>query len=366
MRADGAFPEGGNWPAAIGVAALCALTAGCGSEPTGPVSGETLTLELENLAVTGGETASFTVLVVGPEGQRRSAGGITATGSSGRFELENPLERVVEVIVSVSPESGSGPGELVPMMSGEFDGDRTAALDIRGEVTAGDSIDLEREPGSHVLFTPSDNRDHGYPSNEDGGIWVFNIGAAEKPARESCREEVRHSDFFLDMAPLANGWTYEGWVVRDHGTEDAVWLSYGKFEPDAFGKLNKQDHTGLGPFSGWEEFVHSPFAKEHCFPGDDWVQNPFGLELPAGLEVPLDLNGDAERGVESRWTNVMTIEPEYERRDESPDRAVAAPLSAVPFVIRPYRNEIGEGGADVPRTIGFVRERVPSGRAILR
>lgn len=338
----------------------------CDGGPSGPPSGETLTLELENVAVPGGMQAGFEVVVVGPDGERAPAGEIAPSGSGGRFELENPLPAVEKVVVALSPETGPGKGELVPMLGGELGPDGRAELDLRGQVTAGDSVALEAEPGTHVLFTPSDNRDHGYPSYEDAGIWVFNIKARDKPARESCRQEVRHSDFFLDMAPLANGWTYEGWVVRDHGTDDAVWLSYGKFQPDPFGKLNKQDNTGLGPFSGWQEFVDAPFAKEHCFPGDDWVKNPLGLELPAGLEVPLDLNGNAEQGVESRWTNVITVEPAFQARAESPEQDPAAPLSASPFPIRPYRNPIGEAGADEPRTIEFHPEKLPRGTVILR
>lgn len=344
---------------------LSFLLPGCGGGPAGPARGETLTIELDNVSSSGG-AATFEVLLIGPDGERASAGQIEPTGTDGSFELENPLGGVSRVVIAYTPGSGAGASELVPMLGGEFGAGGRAELDIRGQVTAGDSVDLEEEPGTHVLFTPSNNRDLGYPSYEDAGIWVFNIEAWDKPARETCRAEVRHSDFFLDMAPLSSGWIYEGWVVRDYGTDSAVWLSYGKFQPDAFGKLNSQDNTGLGPFSGWEEYVDATFAREHCFPGDDWVQNPFGLELPAGLEVPIDLNGDADRGVESRWTNVVTIEPAFQAAAESPEERPGASLTAEPFLIRPYRNPIGEAGADVPRTIEFHPGELPSGRVILR
>lgn len=48
-----------------------------------------------------------------------------------------------------------------------------------------------------------------YPSNEDAGIWIFEMEG-----------DVEEGDSYLPFGNLNEGWSYEGWIVRDHGSED--------------------------------------------------------------------------------------------------------------------------------------------------
>ncbi|HEX6316628.1 MAG TPA: hypothetical protein VFZ73_17270, partial [Gemmatimonadaceae bacterium] len=161
--------------------------------------------------------------------------------------------------------------------------------------------------------------------------------------------------------PLTRGWAYEGWVVRDRGSPDAVWLSYGQFLPNNIRKARFRDDTGLGPFSGYIDYERARSAEIH-YPGDDWAGNPLALPVPGGLTPPLDLNGDAAAGVASRWTHVITIEPVY----EDDGNRTEPPWQAQPFFLRPYDNAIGEAAPGEPRTIEFRPGALPHGSAHIR
>lgn len=339
--------------------ALAALLACSGEDALSPGA----TVELSFEGVDRLEEGGYRAWVVGGAGDTSLLGTFRGGPEAG-LEAELPVDDPTEILVDVRPPNGgeSGPGPYL-LMGGPVEGS-TAELSIHGYLTTGRQIGLEEDPGTHVLFTPSDNSFRGYPSYEDGGIWVFNIAAQGKPKNDEdiCRDYNDENDFFLDFAPLSEGWSYEGWAVRDHGTGASVWLSYGRFAVNEYGKADNRDNTGLGPLSGKEDFDDGPLARAHCFPGDDWVMNPYGVDVPADLEVPLDLNGDAEGGVESRWSHVITVEPEWEREEQSPEAGPGAPLRAEPFGIRPYFNGIGEAGPATPRDIGFRRSEVPTGR----
>ncbi|NIQ59452.1 MAG: hypothetical protein GWN71_40710, partial [Gammaproteobacteria bacterium] len=67
---------------------------------------------------------------------------------------------------------------------------------------------------------------------------------------QNLKGDTADGSFFLSFTPLTRGWVYEGWVVRDHGSPEAVWVSYGKFTPNSFRRQDRRDDTGLGPFSG--------------------------------------------------------------------------------------------------------------------
>ena len=205
------------------------------------------------------------------------------------------------------------------MLGGRLDGG-SAALGIEDYITAG--IRFEEDPGVHVLTTVSTMLDDGSGVPQDAGLWLFD------PAGDTIS-----GSYYLAVTPLTRGWMYEGWVVRDHGTDDALWISYGKFEPDGFKRASIRDETGLGPFSGWVDFARA-LPDDIDIPGDDWLSNPLDLPVPGGLELPLDLNGDAANGIESRWTHVITIEPATEEDEPL--------LEERPFLLRPYFNPIGE------------------------
>jgi hypothetical protein len=211
-----------------------------------------------------------------------------------------------------------------------------ADLSVVGALTQG-SLPLRQRPGQFTMFTPSDNAIDGYPSHEESGIWLFNM----RP------ELTEQNDMWVRLTQLDPGWTYEGWMVRDIDTPNAIWLSYGKFTPDYTGTVNTRDDTGWGPFSGVVDFRTD---GEEEFPGDDWISNPLNFPFPSGLTLPLDLRETDSSG-HYRWTHVITIEPAWNR--------VEAIGSAWPFLVRPYEDSFGGGGPGTPRTITYHSGGVP-------
>lgn len=358
-------PAGPSGPAGRSVlrsaALLCTiLLAACGDDATGPPILETVPLELDvvNLARLDPATdGSYEAWVIDAEGGIRSAGRFTVSGrDSQRVALESPIRNPTDVMVTVQqPDDPAGQPSMLKVMGGRVSGG-TATLDVNRYLTAG--VPLEERPGTHVLFTPSDNLELGFPSNEDSGIWLFNIDP------DVGVPDSLNPAFYLTFTPLTRGWAYEGWVVRDHGTADDVWFSYGQFEADAFRKARFRDETGLGPFSGQIDYREA-MPREIQFPGDDWVANPLDIDVPGDVPLPLDLNGClADPGIcaaarqehgPSRYTHVITIEP-WEDRDTDP-------WARAPFFLRPYRNPIGEANYQTPREIGFFPADLPRGRA---
>jgi hypothetical protein len=170
-------------------------------------------------------------------------------------------------------------------------------------------------------------------------VWLFNVRPRETP----------QNDMWVRMTQLTPGWTYEGWVVRDLGTPNEIWLSYGKFLPDATGALSAKDDTGWGPFSGVIDFRT---AGVEDFPGDDWISNPLGYPFPPALTLPLNLR-ETDASGRLRWTHVITVEPSTNRGE--------AVGSERPFFIRPYSDPVGDGGPGVPRVITYRSAGVPGG-----
>jgi len=331
----------------------------CGDD--GIILGSTLGLEFDNLTALDPETeGSFEAWVIDGSGVPHSAGKFVLP-PEGHVVLENPTDDPKSVLVTVEPPGDSDPAPSgVEILGGAFHG-QDADLSIDGHVTAGPA--LRENIGSHALFTPANNSWKGYPSIEDAGIWIFNLHVIGDPMQRQGLDLT--SEFFLKVTPLKEEWTYEGWVVLDYGLPGECWVSYGKMDSGLDDRLNRQDNTGFGPFSGYRDYVANPVAIEHNFPGDDWVENPLGLTVPCGLEVPFDLNGNRQQGISSRWTHVITIEPASDRATENPELDMSAPLWAKPFVIRPYMNAIGEGFADEARVIGYHAAGVPGGTAQL-
>ncbi|NNM32975.1 MAG: anti-sigma factor [Gemmatimonadetes bacterium] len=334
----------------------------CGESGTGPPVLETtdLVVSYQNLvALDGDEYQAYEAWVIDSDDVIRSAGRFQAEGTgAGSVTLQSPVRNPTDVFITVEPAGDQDDQpSMLKVMGGRVQGG-TATFDINRYVTSG--VPMTEEPGSHVLFTPSDNAALFEGSNEDAGVWLFNIF----PDSGGANFENRH--FFLDFTPLTRGWIYEGWMVYEMGTANEAWFSYGKFEPDEFKDARFRDSSGLGPFSGFvePEYVFA-LPLEIQFPGDDWVGNPNGYPVPGDLPLPLDLNGcnpdvhsdcAPEYVGPSRFTHVITVEP-YEDRDN--DDAWAAE----PFFIRPYRNPVGIGAADEPRPIGFFPDELPGGSA---
>ncbi|GLC25108.1 hypothetical protein rosag_16210 [Roseisolibacter agri] len=315
---------GGDAPTAPGPAVLALTLAGVG--PLDPAR--------------EGHYAAW--LIAG--GDVRPAGRVQlgADGSATVPIAERPA-RVDSVLVTVEPPGDADPGPSAQrLLVGALRGGR-ATLGVTGALTRG-ALPLQERPGQFTLFTTSNNARLGYPSYEEAGVWLFNIVPNETPQR----------DTWVRLAQLAPAWTYEGWVVRDLGASNAVWLSYGKFVTDDGGAVAEKDDDGWGPLSGIPDYLTAGIDN---FPGSDFLANPLGLPLPAGVTLPLDLRErDAAGG--SRWSHVITIEPATERGE--------AMGAARPFLVRPYRDPFGDAGAGRPRAITYRPDGVPHGTAELR
>jgi hypothetical protein len=262
--------------------------------------------------------------------------------SPGGATLTNPIADVRAIEITVEPPGApDGAPSSQRLLRGAIRGG-TAELSISSAVTQGD-LALRTQPGTFTMFSPSNNSWAGYPSHEESGIWLFNVRPRDTP----------QNDAWVRLTQLQAGWTYEGWMVRDFGMPNAIWLSYGKFVPDQTGAVSGRDDTGWGPFSGVLDFQT---AGEEDFPGDDWISNPLNFPFPAELSLPLDLREKALGGG-SRWTHVITIEPARDRGE---------PIgSERPFFMRPYHDPFGDGDPAVPRVITFHDETIPSARIVI-
>ncbi len=328
------------------IALVCALglSISCGEGGTGPAQRGDVEIAL---AFTG-----LRPLDPAREGSYQAWVLSSDTTSAGRFvptrdglaTVVSPIRNPSRLMITVElPGDSDDRPSVHELLAGEFIGG-SATLGIVRSVTG--VSELETDPGHHALFTPSNNPELSFPSLEDAGLWVF----APVPS------STKHNNSRLKLSPLRAGWIYEGWIVHDYATATECWISYGKFLPDGFRDVNTRDDTGLGPFSGQEDFVNADPSTD--MPGDDWVSNIHDLPVPCGLALPFDLNGNAERGVPSRWTHVITIEPRANKGETL--------LSERPFLMQPYRNPLGQGPPNEGRVIEYHPEFVPTGTATIR
>ncbi len=287
---------------------------------------------------------SYELWVHPASGDPVSAGRFTvAAAGEAVVAFEMPVRDPLSMAITVEPP---GDGDARPssqeLLNGAF---RRGFARLVIEESVTDGRPLVREPGHHSLFTSSNNVELGYPSFEDAGLWLFSISVAVN----------EHGTREVHLTPLQRGWLYEGWIVYRQGTPDETWLSYGKFRPDPYGLLTSRDNTGSGVFSGDADYLNGGVED---VPGEEWtttrVARHFGLDLPEGLTLPLDLDAvDAVTG-EAVWHHMITIEPAFDE-DE--------PLTAErPFMLRPYRNGVGAGGPGVPRKIIYL-DNDPTGEA---
>ncbi len=320
------------------------VLAGCGGDATSPAStnATSLTLSFTGLRALDPTTEGTLEVWTATGGQFHSLGRF-AGGATATFALSTPTADGTEIWITVERP---GDSDTVPsaqrLLRGVIRGGR-AELSVAGAVTQNELV-LHEHPGQFTMFSPSDNALNGYPSNEESGVWLFNM----QP------RQTEQGDMWVRLTQLDQGWTYEGWMVRDIDQPNAIWLSYGKFVPDNTGAVNTRDDSGWGPFSGVVDFRTD---GEEEFPGDDWISNPLNLPFPKELSLPLNLRETTASGA-SRWTHVITIEPAWNRGE-----AIGAER---PFLVRPYQDPFGTGAPGTPRTISFHSEGVPTGRAELR
>jgi len=328
------------------VAGVCALGA-CGGSPDAPAApgrAASVVLSLAGVrpldAATEGRYEAWLLA-----GGRATSLGAFVPGADGGATLPLPAGGATadSLLVTVEPPGDRDPAPSVQrLLVGALRGGG-AQLGVAGALTRG-ALRLHERPGQFTLFTTSNNARLGYPSYEEAGVWLFNIVPNETPQR----------DTWVRLAQLAPGWTYEGWVVRDIGAPDAVWLSYGKFVTDDGGAVAEKDDDGWGPLSGIPDYLTAGIDN---FPGSDFLANPLGLPLPPGVTLPLDLRERDASGT-GRWSHVITIEPAAERGEAS--------TAARPFLVRPYRDPFGDAGAGRPRTITYRGDGVPHGTAEVR
>jgi hypothetical protein len=322
----------------MGLVVLAAACSGRDS-PTGVALGATMSASLTGLRPLGAGEGRYEAWVVDGSGAATSLGTVDASTAS---TYANPSDNATQFLITYEPRGDVDPAPSPHrLLVGRFQNGR-ARLSVAGAITVNETP-LRETPGQFTMFSPSDNHRNGYPSFEEAGIWLFNMAP---------RETVQ-GDMWVRLTQLGPGWVYEGWMVRDIDTPAAVWLSYGKFVPDASGVVNTRDDTGWGEFSGVLDYLKG----EEEFPGDDWIANPLGLAVPGGLALPLNLREKSPAGV-GRWTHVITVEPSSDRGE-----AVTTPR---PFTLRPYRDPFGDGGPGVPRTITFRPDGVPAGEVVLR
>ena len=324
--------------------ALLGAALGCGSagDATGPGATNVTSIQLAVAlpALDPLREGQYEAWVGDAVGTMHSLGRFAAGGT---LTFASPIAAVDRVEITVEPpgDADATPSAHV-LLRGTLRGG-TAELTYRGAITQGD-LELRSQPGQFTMFTPSDNAVSGYPSHENAGVWLFNMAPAETPQR----------DYYVRMAQLQAGWTYEGWMVRDIDTPNAVWLSYGKFVPDWTGALDQPDDTGWGPFSGVTDFRNAGLED---FPGDDWISNPLGLPWRSTLSLPLDLREKDAAG-KLRWTHVITIEPAFDRGE--------ALTTERPFFMRPYADPFGDLPAGAARTVTLNLATMPSGSATAR
>jgi hypothetical protein len=326
-------------------ATLLLVYAGCGGDTTQPAetTATSVALTFSGLrALDPATEGSYEAWLVDRAGQARSLGRF-AGSSSVSLPYSGIVDGESEIWITVEPP---GDNDVVPSPQKLLRGkvrNGTGDLTVAGALTQGD-LALRVRPGQFTMFSPSDNALNGYPSHEESGIWLFNMQPAATDQR----------DMWVRLTQLDAGWTYEGWMVRDIGQPNAIWLSYGKFHPDYTGAINSRDDTGWGPFSG---VVNFRTDGEEEFPGDDWISNPLNLSFPKELSLPLNLRETTASGA-FRWTHVITIEPVWNKGE--------AVGSERPFLVRPYQDAFGGGAPGTARTITYRPENVPSGRAVVR
>lgn len=329
----------------IGAALLLSLAA-CG-DPVTVGEGSVLDVTLNGLRPVDPAQGSLRLwLTTGNDTVDAGAVGTPDGEGTVRLTVDVTVPGVRGLLVTLeSPADHDPRPSNARLLSGSLR-DGSATLAIEGVVTAGPG--LEPDPGAHSLFTTSNNTEFGYPSLEDAGLWLFTLRPGDN----------KHGSREVRVTPLRPGWTYEGWAVYRLGTPQAVWVSYGKYRPEFNGLLSSRDDTGSGPFSGDEDYLN---AGVEDVPGEEWttdrVAAELGLALPEGAVLPFDLDAVDEGTGEALWHHVITIEPAFDEGE---------PLyGGVPFLLRPYRNPIGEGGPGDPRVIEMV-EDPPSGNARAR
>lgn len=324
---------------ALGAVLALVLALGSCDDPAGVAPGDLLRVEVRGLAPVDPAQGTFELWVVDHDEAAHSLGRVAPDAELDPLvvEFEVPAGGARRVDLTLEP-----PGDVdarpsrYRVLSGELDGAR-GTLTVEGSIT--DGRPFVPNPGHHSLFTSSNNVAEGWPSAENAGLWLFSIYTNVND----------HGSREVHLIPLDPAWLYEGWIVHRPGTAEEIWISYGKYRPDLYGLLTSRDHTGSGPFSGDEDFRNGGVED---VPGEEWTVDHPEYDIPGGLELPLELDALDPQTGEAVWYHVITVEPAFDESERI--------TTERPFVVRPYRNPIGEGRASDPRRIEY-QENDPVG-----
>lgn len=314
------------------VAGILAVAA-CSDEATAPAGRQIVTTFTDLLPLDPATEGTYEGWVLDGSGTPHSAGPFTIDGSAD-YSFDVPIENPTMFVITVEPPNDTDPMPSdQKLLGGAFSGS-TATLTALGFVSSSAMADFATSPGTHVLLTPTT----GTADDDDGGIWLLNPpGPGGVPTAT------------VTLPPLQPGWVYEGWVVFQPGTAAQTAVSYGKYTPQSAGTLSGRDSDAAGPLSGapGDQMAGPPF------PGGDFVASN-GNNVPGGLTLPFDFNGDDMVMGDSEWMHVISIEPGFDVGEPS--------LAAVPFQLKPFGDPFGDGGPTEPRVIAALAP-LPTGSA---
>ena len=205
---------------------LALIAFGCGDdETTGPtLSNNTLVLSLsgvdalqsgyhyEGWAIVNGSPVTTGKFNVDANGALVDLSDNIITG--GEFVTDTDLSDATAVILTIEPD---GDTDAIPAETHFIAGDvstLSASLTVGNASALGD--DFSGASGYYILATPTDGAD----TNENSGIWFL------------IPPSTTFSFSLTGVAPLANGFHYEGWAIVDGSA-----LSTGKFNVDDAGTI---------------------------------------------------------------------------------------------------------------------------------
>ena len=206
---------------------LALIAFGCGDDDdtTGPtLSNNTLVLSLsgvdalqngyhyEGWAIVNGSPVTTGKFNVDANGALVDLSDNIITG--GEFVTDTDLSDATAVILTIEPD---GDTDAIPAETHFIAGDvstLSASLTVGNASALGD--DFSGASGDYILATPTDGAD----TNENSGIWFL------------IPPSTTFSFSLTGVAPLANGFHYEGWAIVDGAA-----LSTGKFNVDDTGAI---------------------------------------------------------------------------------------------------------------------------------
>ena len=163
-----------------GWATLALALAACGGDATSPVARDATSVTLTFSALTRLDQSAgrYDAWLADANGAALRLGVVADPAVASTFMLPREVRAGDELWITLeqSGEASSAPSSQ-RLLRGAFSGAH-ADLSIVGAVTE-KGLALRAKPGQFTMFSPSDNGAHGYPSNEESGVWLFNMQPRE-------------------------------------------------------------------------------------------------------------------------------------------------------------------------------------------